>query len=107
MAGLSEAINLLHNDDVNAENVFQAIKGGAAQSWQMDNRFNTMLKGEFDFGFAVDHMIKDLGYALEQARQQGWNASMSTMVNGWYEELSKQGCSTQDTSALLKHYRNS
>jgi len=104
LAGLSEAINLLHNEKVDAENVFQAIKGGAAQSWQMDNRFNTMLEGEFDFGFAIDHMIKDLGYALQQAQQQGWNASMSSMVLDWYQALSKQGCSTQDTSALIKHY---
>lgn len=105
LAGLSEAITLLQHEDVNADNVFQAIKGGAAQSWQMDNRFNTMLEGEFDFGFAVDHMIKDLGYALEQTGQQGWNADVSTLVNDWYKALSKQGCSRQDTSALLKHYK--
>lgn len=105
VAGLAEAITLVQKEGVDAEKVLAAISGGAAQSWQMDNRFNTMVKGEFDFGFAIDHMIKDLRYARALAEQQGWTPQMSSMICEWYEVLSEQGCSTQDTSALLKHYR--
>lgn len=105
LSGLSEAITLVQKEGVDAGNVFAAISGGAAQSWQMDNRFETMLKGEFDFGFAVDHMIKDLGYALELAEQQGWQPEVSSMVKDWYKNLSAAGGSTQDTSSLIKHYQ--
>ena len=104
LAGLSEAITLIKNEDIETDNVFKAIKGGAAQSWQMDNRFNTMVEGEFDFGFAIDHMIKDLKYAIEQSEQQGWNPTISSMVCEWYQALSKAGGATQDTSSLIKHY---
>lgn len=105
LAGLSEAITLVKNEGLEADNVFNAIKGGAAQSWQLDNRFNTMVKGEFDFGFAIDHMIKDLKYAIDQSTKQGWNPTVSSMVCEWYETLSEQGGSTEDTSSLIKHYQ--
>jgi len=105
LAGLSEAITLVKHEGLEADNVFKAIKGGAAQSWQMDNRFSTMVKGDFDFGFAVDHMIKDLKYAIDQSTQQGWDPIVSKMVYEWYQVLSLAGGSTQDTSSLIKHYQ--
>ncbi len=105
LAGLSEAITLVKHEGLEADNVFKAIKGGAAQSWQMDNRFSTMVKGDFDFGFAVDHMIKDLKYAIDQSTQQGWDPIVSKMVCEWYQALSLAGGSTQDTSSLIKHYQ--
>ena len=106
LAGLSEAITLLQKSNINTDQVFQAIKGGAAQSWQMDNRFATMTKGEFDFGFAIDHMIKDLKYALQLTDQQQWQPEISRKVLHWYESLSKQGHSTYDTSCLIKKYKD-
>ncbi|MBX2808415.1 MAG: NAD(P)-dependent oxidoreductase [Cellvibrionaceae bacterium] len=106
LAGLSEAITLLQKSNINTDQVFQAIKGGAAQSWQMDNRFETMTQGEFDFGFAVDHMIKDLKYALQLADQQQWQPEISQKILGWYESLSKEGHRTHDTSCLIKHYKD-
>jgi len=96
LAGLSEAITLLKNSNINTDQVFQAIKGGAAQSWQMDNRFGTMTQGKFDFGFAIDHMIKDLKYALQLADQQQWQPEISRQILSWYESLSKEGHSTHD-----------
>ena len=107
LAGLSEAITLVKKEGLEADNVFQAIKGGAAQSWQMDNRFGTMVDDEFDFGFAIDHMIKDLKYAIDQSNQQGWNPTVSSMICDWYQTLSQAGGSTQDTSSLIKHYQDS
>ena len=107
LAGLSEAITLVKKEGLEADNVFQAIKGGAAQSWQMDNRFGTMVDDEFDFGFAIDHMIKDLKYAIDQSNQQGWNPTVSSMICDWYQALSQAGGSTEDTSSLIKHYQDS
>jgi 3-hydroxyisobutyrate dehydrogenase len=106
LAGLSEAITLLQKSNISTDQVFQAIKGGAAQSWQMDNRFGTMTKGEFDFGFAIDHMIKDLKYALQLTDQQRWQPEISRKILSWYESLSKEGHSTHDTSCLIKHYKD-
>ncbi|NND81642.1 MAG: NAD(P)-dependent oxidoreductase [Gammaproteobacteria bacterium] len=104
VAGLAEAVQLVKREGVDPDKVYQAISGGAAQSWQMDNRFANMVDDEFDFGFAIDHMIKDLGYAIEHAAAQGWQPQMVSMVNQWYQALSAEGRSTQDTSVLVKHY---
>ena len=106
LAGLSEAITLLKKSQIDTAQVFQAIKDGAAQSWQMDNRFNTMTNNEFDFGFAIDHMIKDLNYALQLAHRQHWVPKLSQQVLRWYEALSQAGCGTDDTSCLIKHYND-
>ncbi len=105
LAGLSEAITLLKHQDIDTDKVLQAISGGAAQSWQMDNRFTTMVTGAFDFGFAVDHAIKDVTYAIAHAKNQGWTPEISTIILGWYQHLSEQGRNTQDTSTLINHYR--
>ena len=104
LAGLSEAVTLLKNEDIDTNKVYQAISGGAAQSWQMDNRFATMVQGEFDFGFAIDHAIKDLKYATAHADSQGWNPEITNIILGWYQQLSEAGRNTQDTSTLVNHY---
>ena len=106
LSGLSEAITLIEKEGIDAKQVFKAIKGGAAQSWQMDNRFETMINQQYDFGFAIDHMIKDLNYALDQANTQNWTPPISTKVLSFYKALSEQKFSTQDTSVLVEYYRN-
>ena len=104
LAGLSEAITLLKHAHIDTDKVLQAISGGAAQSWQMDNRFATMVTEEFDFGFAIDHAIKDVKYATAHAQAQGWTPEISTILLKWYQQLSAQGRGTQDTSTLINHY---
>ncbi len=105
LAGLSEAICLTEKAGVDADKVYQAIKGGAAQSWQMDNRFQTMIAGEFDFGFAIEHMIKDLNYALAETQRQGWTPPVADKVLNDYRQLLTDGKSGQDTSVLVEKYR--
>ncbi|NNC59868.1 MAG: NAD(P)-dependent oxidoreductase [Erythrobacter sp.] len=102
LAGLSEAIRLAQASGLDLDAVRQAISGGAAQSWQMDNRWDTMAAGEFDFGFAVDWMRKDLGYALEEARGLGLSAPVTALVDQFYSEIQAMGGARQDTSALIR-----
>lgn len=104
LAGLSEAITLLKKESINTDLVYNAIKNGAAQSWQMDNRFKTMVQGDFDFGFSITHMIKDLKYAIEHARNQSWDPVFSKKILSCYEKLLSEGYSAQDTSVLIKKY---
>ena len=100
---LSEAINFAKaQEGLDLNKVFNAISSGAAQSWQLDNRFHTMVKGEFDFGFGVDLMIKDLKIAINQA---GINGVSLVTVQGILDEyiaLSEKGGGSQDTSSLIK-----
>lgn len=105
LAGLSEAICLVEKAGIDAEKVYQAIKGGAAQSWQLDNRFPTMIKGEFDFGFAIEHMIKDLNYALAETQNQGWQPHVADKILHDYRQLLAGGKLGQDTSVLVEKYR--
>ena len=102
LAGLSEAIRLSQASGLDMNKVYDAISGGAAQSWQMDNRWATMAAGEFDFGFAIDWMRKDLGYALEEARQLGLSSPVSSLVDQFYAEVQAIGGARQDTSALIR-----
>ncbi|MGB3738123.1 MAG: NAD(P)-dependent oxidoreductase [Pontixanthobacter sp.] len=102
LAGLGEAVRLVQASDIDADKVLQAISGGAAQSWQMDNRWNTMVADEFDFGFAIDWMRKDLGYALDEARRLGLESPTTRMVDGFYAELQDMDGARQDTSALIR-----
>ena len=83
----------------------QALSGGAAQSWQMVNRGETMVKGEFDFGFAVDWMRKDLRICLEEAKRNGADLPMTEIVAGYYAELSADGFGRNDTSSLIRRLR--
>lgn len=102
LGGLSEAIRLTQASGIDADKVFQAILGGAAQSWQMENRWQTMVKDEFDFGFAVDWMRKDLAYALEEAERLGLNSPITKMVDAFYAEIQQMDGGRQDTSSLIR-----
>lgn len=102
LAGLSEAVRLSQASGLDMDRVYEAISGGAAQSWQMDNRWATMARGEFDFGFAIDWMRKDLGYALDEARRLGLSSPVSALVDQFYADVQAMGGARQDTSALIR-----
>ena len=85
------------------DKVLEAISGGAAQSWQMENRWKTMAAGEFDFGFAIDWMRKDLAIALGEAEKMGLEMPVTTLVDRFYAEVQARGGARQDTSALIRH----
>ena len=102
LQGLSEGIALGKLSKVNMAKVFEAISNGAAQSWQMDNRFKTMIGNKFNFGFAVDLMIKDLKIALKQAKQNNLELDISKLVLNKYKKLSQAGHGGLDTSSLIK-----
>ena len=102
LQGLSEGIALGNASDLNMSKVFQAISGGAAQSWQMDNRFKTMVQDKFNFGFAVDLMIKDLKIGLKEAKSTNLDLKISKSVLSNYKLLSEQGYGEMDTSSLIK-----
>jgi 3-hydroxyisobutyrate dehydrogenase len=103
--GLSEALNFGARAGLDLDAVLDTISGGAAQSWQMVNRGKTMVKDEFDFGFALDWMIKDLGICLDEARSNGAALPVTEKVLGYYQELSAQGFGRNDTSALIRRLR--
>ena len=105
LAGLSEGVRFAQAAGLDMAKVLEAISGGAAQSWQMENRWATMAAGEFDFGFAIDWMRKDLAIALEEARKNGLDLPVTRMVDGYYAEVQAQGGARQDTSALIRHLR--
>ena len=100
--GLAEALAFAKAADLDRGKVFEAISGGAAQSWQMVNRWETMDAGEFDFGFAVDWMRKDLGLALDEARRNGARLPVAALVDQFYAEVQAMGGSRQDTSSLVR-----
>lgn len=102
LQGLSEALHFARASDLDLNRVFEAISGGAAQSWQMNNRWETMAKGEFDFGFAIDWMRKDLGLAIDEAEQNGARIELAKLVDGYYAEVQQMGGARQDTSALVR-----
>jgi 3-hydroxyisobutyrate dehydrogenase-like beta-hydroxyacid dehydrogenase len=85
--------------------VLEVIGKGAAQSWQMDNRGKTMLEGQFDFGFAVDWMRKDLGLVLEEARRNGAQLPVTALIDQFYAELQQLGARRQDTSSLIRRLK--
>lgn len=101
LAGLSEAIRLADAAGLDLAKTYEAISGGAAQSWQMDNRWATMTQDSFDFGFAIDWMRKDLGYALDEARRLGLSSPVTAMVDQFYAEVQAAGGGRRDTSALI------
>ncbi len=101
LGGLSEAIRLAEAAGLDMDKTYEAISGGAAQSWQMNNRWQTMVADKFDFGFAIDWMRKDLGYALEEARRLGLEAPVSTLVDRLYADVQAEGGGRLDTSALI------
>ena len=102
LQGLAEAIALGKSSNLDMLKVYEAISGGAAQSWQMDNRFISMINDKFDFGFAVDLMIKDLNIALKNAESKELNLMISKNVLNRYKKLSKNNFGKLDTSSLIK-----
>jgi len=102
LQGLSEALRFAQASKLDLDAVFEAISGGAAQSWQMDNRWKTMAEDSFDFGFAVDWMRKDLGLALDEARSNGATLPVAALVDQFYADVQAAGGSKQDTSALVR-----
>lgn len=101
LAGLSEAVRLAEAAGLDLAKTYEAISGGAAQSWQMDNRWPTMTADQFDFGFAIDWMRKDLGYALAEARRLGLAAPVTALVDQFYADVQAAGGGRKDTSALI------
>ncbi|MGV1684014.1 NAD(P)-dependent oxidoreductase [Sphingopyxis sp. NJF-3] len=99
--GVSEALRFAQASDLDTDKVFEAVSGGAAASWQMLNRWGTMAKDEFDFGFAVDWMRKDLGLALEEARANGATLPVASLVDQFYADVQKAGGGRKDTSSLV------
>jgi len=98
--GLAEAVAFSQKAGLDPNLVYEAISQGAAQSWQMDNRWATMARGEFEFGFAVDWMRKDLGLVLEEARANGARCEVTALVDQFYAEVQAMGGRRWDTSSL-------
>ncbi len=103
--GLSEAINFGLNAGLKMEDVIEVISKGAAQSWQMENRYKTMIDDKFDFGFAVDWMRKDLKIALDEAKKNNSPLPITKVVDEYYEEIQKMGGNRWDTSSLIRRFR--
>ncbi len=103
--GLSEAINFGMKAGLNMEDVIEVISKGAAQSWQMENRYKTMIDDKFDFGFAVDWMRKDLKIAMEEAQNNDSLLPVTELVDKYYGEVQKMGGNRWDTSSLIKRFR--
>ena len=102
VAGLAEAVRFAQAARLDMDKVYEAISGGGAQSWQMDNRWATMVEGRFDFGFAIDWMRKDLGLALEEARNLGAALPVAALVDQFFADVQALGAGREDTSALIK-----
>jgi len=103
--GLAEAVHFTAAAGLDAAKVFDAISGGAAASWQMLNRWPTMVEGKYDFGFAIDWMRKDLGLTLDEARANGADLPLAKLVDRFYAELQAEGGGRLDTSSLRKRYQ--
>lgn len=99
--GLSEALHFAHKANLNIDAVVDVISKGAAQSWQMENRWNTMVDNKFDFGFAVDWMRKDLDIVLTEAKKNGSTLPLTAMVDQFYAQVQNNGGGRFDTSSLI------
>jgi 3-hydroxyisobutyrate dehydrogenase-like beta-hydroxyacid dehydrogenase len=104
--GLSEGLDFAMRAGVDPAKVIDAISKGAAQSWQMENRWQTMVDGKFDFGFAVDWMRKDLGITLDEAHRNGATLEMTKLVDQFYAEVQELGGNRWDTSSLIARLRS-
>ncbi len=102
VAGLAEAVRFAQAEHLDLDKAYEAISGGAAQSWQMDNRWKTMAEDSFDFGFAIDWMRKDLGLAMDEGRGIGVSLPITALVNQFYADVQALGGGRQDTSALIR-----
>ena len=103
--GLSEGINFGMKAGLNMKDVIEVISKGAAQSWQMDNRYETMIDDKFEFGFAVDWMRKDLKIAMDEAKNNGSLLPITEVVDKYYGEVQEMGGNRWDTSSLIKRFR--
>lgn len=103
--GLAEALHFAKCADLDAKAVLEVISKGAAQSWQMENRGATMVDGQFDFGFAVDWMRKDLSITLNEARRNGAQLPVTALVDQFYAEVQALGGNRQDTSSLIRRLK--
>ncbi len=103
--GLSEAINFGMKAGLNMEDVIEVISKGAAQSWQMENRYKTMIDDKFEFGFAVDWMRKDLKIAMEEAKNNGSLLPVTELVDKYYGEVQEMNGNRWDTSSLIRRFR--
>ena len=103
--GLSEGINFGMKAGLNMEDVIEVISKGAAQSWQMENRYKTMIDDKFEFGFAVDWMRKDLKIAMEEAKNNGSLLPVTELVDKYYGDVQELGGNRWDTSSLIKRFR--
>ena len=101
LQGLSEAVRFGQIAGLDMEKTLAVISKGAAQSWQLENRGKTMSQGEFDFGFAVDWMRKDLGLVLDEARQNGATLPLTALVDQFYADVQRAGGGRWDTSSLI------
>ena len=99
---LSEAIYFMKHTNLDPNKVLDVISSGAAQSWQMENRFKTMTEDKFDFGFAVDLMRKDLSIAFRESEKYGIDLEITKIIDTFYEDLQKKGHNKLDTSSLIK-----
>ena len=102
LQGLSEGLHFAKREKLDIEAVINAISNGAAQSWQMENRWKTMINDEFDFGFAVEWMRKDLEIALQEADRVKATLEVTKLVNEYYKDIEKLGGNRFDTSSLIK-----
>jgi 3-hydroxyisobutyrate dehydrogenase len=105
--GVAEALHFAKRAGLDTDDVLAAISKGAAQSWQMENRWATMSRGEFEFGFAVDWMRKDLGLCLDEARRNGAPLPVAALVDQFYAEVQAMGGQRWDTSSLIRRLRRS
>jgi 3-hydroxyisobutyrate dehydrogenase len=99
--GLAEALHFAQKAELDVEKLVGTISKGAAQSWQMENRYKTMVAGKFDFGFAVDWMRKDLAICLAEARRNGASLPLTALVDQFYAQVQKMGGRRWDTSSLI------
>jgi 2-hydroxy-3-oxopropionate reductase len=102
--GLAEGLSFAQHAGLDGEALIETISKGAAGSWQMENRYKTMLADQYDFGFAVDWMRKDLGIALAEARENGAQLPITEIVDSYYSEIQSQGGGRWDTSSLLTRF---
>jgi 3-hydroxyisobutyrate dehydrogenase-like beta-hydroxyacid dehydrogenase len=101
LQGLAEGLDFAKRADLDVEKVIGAISKGAAQSWQMENRWKTMVEGRFDFGFAVDWMRKDLGLVMGEAEHNGAALELTKLVDSYYADVQAMGGKRWDTSSLI------
>lgn len=104
--GLAEGLHMAQRAGLNIPSVMDTISKGAAQSWQMENRWKTMVDGKFDYGFAVDWMRKDLSICLDEARRNGASLPVTALVDQFYSEVQRMGGKRWDTSSLIARLNN-